>query len=143
MNIGLVMHPDWLRKHLIPRYRQIFQPIKAKGVPILFMTDGNFLEVAADLKNAGADGFFLDTPCMHLESLVERCGRDLIYYTGPSPATLEIGSPHDVQEAVRRLAEIGRELPRFFFHMPGGWTHTMPVENVQCYYESCREYGQR
>ena len=45
--------------------------------------------------------------------------------------------------ADQRVAEIGRGLLRFFFHMPGGFTHTMPLENVIAFYEACREYGRR
>jgi hypothetical protein len=140
---GLTFSPAWLRRNLFPRYRRILAPLKSKGIPVLFMTDGDFLPVAADLVEAGADGFFLDQPCMDLEALVARCGRDLVYFTGPSPATMTTGTPRDVHREIARLAGIGRELPRFFFHMPGGFPHNVPAANVAAFYEACRQYGRR
>jgi uroporphyrinogen decarboxylase-like protein len=143
MSTGTVQSPDWLRRNVLRRYPEIWRPIKEAGVPLLFMTDGDFSAVADDLLEAGADGFFLDAPCMDLPDLVRRCGRDKVYYTGPSPAVMTTGAPGDVRDAVARLAEVARDLPRFFFHLPGGYTRNMPVENVQSWYEACREYGRR
>lgn len=140
---GTTLNAAWIRKHLIPRYKELFKPIKDKGVPLLFMTDGNFTAVARDLVEAGADGFFLDTPCIGLEKLVSVCGPDLIYFTGPSPAVMTIGSPDDVKTEVKRIADFAHSLPRFFFHLPGGYAHNMPVENVKTFYEACRKYGKR
>jgi len=97
------------------------------------------MAVADDLVDAGADGFFLDRPCMDLERLVDRCGRGLIYFTGPPPALMTTGTPAGVRDEMRRLAGIARDLPRFFFHMPGGCMHNMPTENVQAFYEECCE----
>jgi hypothetical protein len=140
---GTSLSPDWLRKHILPRYRAILAPFKKKHIPVMFMTDGNFSAVAQDLVEAGADGFFLDRPCMDLAALANPCGPDLIYFTGPAPATMTVGTPADVRREIRELAEVGRDLPRFFFHMPGGFTHTMPLANVVAFYEACREYGRR
>lgn len=143
MNKGTVLSPDWLRQRLIPRYRELFHPLQERGIPVLFMTDGNFLAVAKDLNEIGADGFFLDTPHISLEDLAAVCGPDKIYFTGPAPSTMTVGTPGAVREEVRRLADIGRELPRFFFHMPGGFPLNTPVENIVTYFEACREYGKR
>lgn len=140
---ALLLSPAWMRRHLIPRYRAIFQPIKDKGIPLLFASDGNILEIAPDLLAAGADGLFVDNPCVDFEALVERCGTEVIYLYGPSPALMETGSVHDVRAEMRRIAEYARHLPRFFFNMPGTWTHTMPTENVQAFYEGAREYAMR
>jgi len=64
----------------------ILAPFKKKNIPVMFMTDGDFSAIARDLVEAGADGFFIDRPCMDLALLVEQCGPELIYFTGPSPA---------------------------------------------------------
>jgi len=143
MNIGVVQSPRWLRRHLFPRYRAILQPMRDRGVPVLFATDGNFLEVASDLVDAGAGGFFLDTPCIGLAALVAAVGPDLVFFTGPAPSTMQLGSPQQIRAEISAMADIARDLPRFFFHMPGGFTHNTPVANVVAFYEACREYGRR
>ncbi|MCX7001734.1 MAG: hypothetical protein NTV22_00500 [bacterium] len=70
---------------------------------------------------AGAAGLFLDTPCVTLEEIVKLCGKNLVYFTGPAPATMRCGTPARVREEIRIMAETARELPRFFFHMVGSW----------------------
>ena len=142
MNIGTVQSPDWLRRHLVPRYRRLFEVVRARGLPHVFMTDGDFIAVAKDIAEAGAGGFFLDAPCVDLEWLVGQCGRDLIYFTGPAPALMSVGSPGAVRAEVKRLCDIARrDLPRFFLF--NWYTPEMPTENVQAYYDACRDYGAR
>lgn len=143
MKGSLVLNPDWMRKHVFPRYQRLWAPLKKAGVPVLFFSDGNHHAVSKDLVAAGADGFFLDAPCMDLERLVADCGPNLIYFTGPSPATLTVGTPRQVRDEMKRLAGIARSLPRFFWHMPGGFTHDMPVANVQAFYDAVLEDGAR
>jgi len=143
MTTGLIYSPAWLREQLLPRYRRLFALLKARQIPILFSTDGRFVDVAQDLVAAGADGFFLDTPCVTLEEIVQLCGKSLVYFTGPAPATMRCGTPARIREEIRRMAEIARDLPRFFFHLVGGWTHDTPIANVQAFYEACRKWGAR
>ena len=143
MATGLCLSPPWLRRHLLPRYRQLWAPLRERGIPVMFVSDGDYGEVARDLVDAGADGLFVDAPCMDLPQLAEQCGRDKIYFTGPSPALLTTGTPRDVRAEIARLVQIARDLPRFFFHMPGGWVHNMPTENVQMFYDAARELGRR
>ena len=110
---------------------------------MIFVSDGNTMEIAPDLVAVGADGLFVDNPCVDFEALLARCGTELIYLYGPAPALMETGSVHDVRAEMRRISEYARHQPRFIFNMPGGWTHTMPTENVQAFYECAREYAQR
>jgi hypothetical protein len=137
------LSPVWMRRNLFPRYKAIFEPLRNKGIPIIHMTDGNFIDVVKDLLDVGVDGFFLDTPCMDLRELTGIAGKNLIYFTGPTPATMTAGSPADVSREMDELAQIARDLPRFFFHLPGGWMHNMPLENVLAFYDACKKYGKR
>ncbi len=145
MGTGMIQGPDWMRKHIISRYPQLFEPIKASGRVHLYMTDGNFSAVAADLAALNVDGFFLDAPGVDLEWLVSVAGKDKVYFTGPSPTLLATGSPADVRNEVKRLADIARhDLPRFFFQgLAGFMVPGINTENVAAYYEACLTYGQR
>ncbi len=145
MTTGLLLSPDWMRRHIYPRYRELFRPIKESGRVHLFMTDGNFTEAAEDIAALDVDGFFLDSPCVDLEWLAGVAGKDKIYFMGPPPSLFVTGSPADIRAEVKRLADIARDdLPRFFFQgfaafmIPGAST-----ENVAAYYEACLTYGQR
>ena len=59
---GAFMHPDIYRRVIIPRYAELWKPIHAAGKKILFCSDGNFMEFARDVAQAGADGFIFE-PC--------------------------------------------------------------------------------
>lgn len=145
MSTGMIHSPAWMRRHVFNRYEVLFRQIKASGRVHLFMTDGNFSAVAADVAALGVDGFFLDAPCVDLEWLVGVAGKDKVYFTGPSPAMFATGSPAEIRAEVKRLADIARDdLPRFFFQglasfmVPG-----VSTANVAAYYDACLEYGQR
>lgn len=132
---NLTFSPDFLRKHLFPRYKRLFAPIKEKNIPLLAITDGNFLEVAPDYVEAGADGFYVDRPSLDLVELIKICGEDKIYFTGPTPEIVTNGSVGDVVKEMDMLKEISKSVNGLMFHIPGGWVHNMPVENVKAYYE--------
>lgn len=142
---GLLLSPAWLRKHVFPRYRDLFALVRASGRTHLFMSDGNYLEAAGDIAALGADGFFLDAPFMNLERVVEVAGRDRVYFTGPPADLMVRGRPADVRAAVKDLCDIARDsLPRFFFQgLSSFMVEGVPTENVAAYYDACLDYGQR
>jgi len=132
---SLTLNPDYIRENLIPRYKRLFAPFNGSGIPLLFLTDGNFTEIARDILEAGADGFFLDRPAIDPAALIKRCGDDKFYYTGPSPEMMTNGTPGDIEREMDMLSEIADSVPGFMFHMPGGWTRNMPMENVKTFYK--------
>jgi len=99
------------------------------------MTDGNFIEVVKDYIDAGADGFFVDTPCVDMEKLITMAGNDKIYFTGPSPCVMTNGTPKAVAYEMDRFLEMQKTAKRLMMHMPGGWVYNMPVENVKTFYK--------
>ncbi len=145
MSTGTIFSPDWLRQHLMPRYAQLFPLIKASGRLHLYMTDGNYSAVAADLAALGVDGFFIDPPCVDLERLANVAGKDRIYFTGVSPAPLMTGPIPAIRDEVKRLADLARQdLPRFFFHSLGAFmVPGVPTEHVAAYFAACEKYGAR
>ena len=71
---GAFMNPDFYRKVIIPRYAELWKPAHAAGKKVLFCSDGNFLEFAADVAEAGADGFIFE-PCMDFGEMVRSFGK--------------------------------------------------------------------
>jgi hypothetical protein len=57
---GPFMYPDYYRKVIIARYAQLWKPLREAGKKVLFCSDGNFMELAGDLADAGADGFIFE-----------------------------------------------------------------------------------
>jgi uroporphyrinogen-III decarboxylase len=71
---GPFMQPDIYRQVIIPRYAELWKPIHAAGKKVLFCSDGNFLEFAEDVVEAGADGLIFE-PCNDFESMVNNFGQ--------------------------------------------------------------------
>jgi hypothetical protein len=71
---GPFMNPDIYRKIIIPRYTELWKPLHAAGKKVLFCSDGNFMQLAGDVAEAGADGFIFE-PCNDFDFMVNNFGR--------------------------------------------------------------------
>ena len=70
---GAFMHPDIYRKVIIPRYAELWKPIRAAGKKLVFCSDGNYMDFAEDIVRAGADGLSFE-PVNDFPFMGERFG---------------------------------------------------------------------
>ena len=70
---GAIFHPDWYRKYIFPKYKQLWEPIKASGKKLLFCSDGDFTEFIDDFIEAGVDAV-IPEPMTDFEMICERYG---------------------------------------------------------------------
>jgi len=63
---GAIFHPNFYREYIFPRYKELWKPLKEKGIKVIFCSDGNFTEFIDDIVDAGADGFIFE-PLSSLE----------------------------------------------------------------------------
>jgi len=73
---GPFMHPDIYRQVIIPRYAELWKPIREAGKKVLFCSDGNFMEFAGDVVAAGAGGLIFE-PCNDFGSMVDNFGKSV------------------------------------------------------------------
>ena len=108
---GPFMHPDIYRRVIIPRYAELWKPLRAAGKKVLFCSDGDFTCFAEDIVAAGADGLIFE-PCNDFGFMAERFGQ----------STVLVGSAVDCRdmtfghwETVRRcmgvIVSVGNHLP--------------------------------
>ncbi len=71
---GPFMNPDIYRQIIIPRYAELWKPLRAAGKKVLFCSDGDFTEFAGDIVEAGADGLIFE-PCMDFDRMIDRFGQ--------------------------------------------------------------------
>jgi hypothetical protein len=139
MTRGPVFHPEWYREHVFPRYRKLWEPLKAKGIKIIFCSDGNITEIAEDVAEAGADGFIFE-PLADLGWMVERFGKKKILIGGISTRTLTFGSEEDVEAEVQRAIEIAGDCAGYFLNAGGQITHNIPMANLRRYWEAAARW---
>lgn len=136
MSSGPVFRPGWYREHIFPFYPDIFKPLKEKGIPIIFTSDGNCTCFLDDIFNAGADGLNFEY-LVDMEHIVERHG-DKILVGNISSDTIAHGSEERITREVTRCIRIGSRAPGFMVNVGGGLTHDIPMQNLE-YYVSLRK----
>ena len=53
---GPLLRPAWMRKHYFPRLARVIAAHHARGIKVLFHSDGNLNPILGDLVDAGIDG---------------------------------------------------------------------------------------
>jgi len=71
---GAFMHPDMYRSMIIPRYAELWRIAHEAGKKVLFCADGNFMQFAEDVVNAGADGLIFE-PMNDFDFMVDHFGQ--------------------------------------------------------------------
>jgi uroporphyrinogen-III decarboxylase len=139
---GLVFSPDWYRRFIVPRYARIWKPLKERGIPVIFLSDGNFSALVDDIAAAGADGFMFE-PVVPLEMMVEKFGREKVLIGNADCRILQFGTKDDIRREVRRCTDLGRRCPGFVMtvanHIPNG----IPRDNIRCYFDTFHELRRR
>jgi hypothetical protein len=101
---GTLLRPAWMRKHYFPRLARAIAAHHARGIKVLFHSDGNLNGVLGDLVDAGIDG---------LNPLEVLAGMDIadihrrhpkLFLCGGIDVSqlLPLGTPQQVKETVRR-----------------------------------------
>ncbi len=106
---GPFMHPDIYRSIIIPRFAELWKPLKAAGKKVLFISDGDFREFAHDMQEAGADGFFFE-PDMEFGWMVDHFGDSMcLIGSAVDCRDMAFRSWETVKDSMDRTAELGRE----------------------------------
>lgn len=126
---GAFLHPDFYRRVIFPRYRELWAVLKARGIKVLFCSDANYLEFLDDIAEAGADGFIFE-PMMPLDTVVERYGRThVIVGSKVDCRTLTSGTPDRIRAEVDATLELARSCPGFIVAVGNHIPSNVPVEN--------------
>jgi len=137
---GPLCSPNWFREYIFPWYREIWAPLKEKGVKVVFISDGNIDPFLDDLVEQGADGFFVDTPSS-LERAVARYGGQKILFGNVSTFVLTFGDTSAIVREVERCISETSGCRGYFFNAAGCIPGNVPIENVETYFKACRRLG--
>jgi uroporphyrinogen decarboxylase len=104
---GPLLRPAWMRKHYFPRLARVIAAHHARGIKVLFHSDGNLNSILSDLVDAGIDGL---NPLEVLAGMeiadIHRRHPHLFLCGGIDVSQLlPLGTPQQVRETVRRSIE--------------------------------------
>ena len=139
---GLVFPKEWYLENIFPNYEKIFEPIKKAGTKIIFVSDGNYSELIGELFAVGVDGLIVDN-YVDMETVIEKYGNTKVICGNADSRILTEGTVEDVRCEVKRCMDLGKKYPGYFIRAAGDLPHNIPIENIECYFESCRKFGDR
>lgn len=139
---GPFMRPDFYRKYIFPRYKELWRPLKEAGKRVIFCSDGTFDMFLSDLVDAGADGFCFE-PTNDLAMMVREYGNTHVLMGGADCRTLSFGTKQDIERELRWVFDMARDCPGFVFATGNHFPANIPLANALFYFELIEELAKR
>ncbi|MBI4023987.1 MAG: hypothetical protein HY360_03345 [Verrucomicrobia bacterium] len=140
---GPFMHPDFYRRAIIPRYRELWKPLREAGKRLLFCSDADFSIFVDDIAEAGAHGFIFE-PMLPLEPVVEKYGKTHVIVSSKVDArTLTFGTKDEIRAEVDATLKLAMGCSGFICAVGNHIPSNVPVESAQLYLDYLRAHWRR
>ena len=139
---GAIFNPKFYREYIFPRYKELWKPLKEKGIKVIFCSDANFTEFVDDIAEAGADGFIFE-PMTSLEYVAEKYGKTHVIVGNADCRPMTWGTKEDIRKEVERCMNAAKHCPGFVMAVGNHIPANVPKENAYYYFDLVRELGQR
>ena len=137
---GLVFPKEWYIKNIFPAYERIFEPLKKAGKPVIFVSDGNYLEIIPEILAAGADGLVIDH-FTDMDAIMKQYGGKHPICGNVHIDALTYGTRDDVKKEVLRCVAYAKRYPGYIIRVSADIPHNIPLENLETYFDCVNEYG--
>ena len=142
-SMGPFINPDFYRRVIFPRYRELWAVVKAAGKKVIYCSDGNWTQFLDDIVAAGADGFVFE-PMVPFETVVQKYGRShVLMGSNVDCRTLTFGTKPEIQIEIDSTLELARGCPGFVFFVANHIPSNVPVENALFYFEYLKAHWYR
>jgi len=136
---GPVCSPAWMHEFVYPYYEEFWSLMKAQGIKIIFMTDGNPEAIAAEVFACGADGLISEPFCDYSE--INRQHPNKMLAGDGDNRILQSHDREAIRTMTQRMCQLGRECPGYFMCIGNHIPWNVPAESVKWYFEFSEEYG--
>ncbi len=136
-----LMPADFFRRHFVPRYRRLMEPVRKAGRRIFFHVCGCRTEIFDEILDLGINGIWPQIALFDLESFSKDCkDRGILTFIHPDRQHLiPHGRPEEIERTIARYAER--------YHKLGGGAmfyveieNDAPFENVKALIEAIDKY---
>ena len=117
---GLLLSPAYLRKHTFPWYARLFDAIHEAGRKVLYISDGNYIDVLDDLLALGVDGLYVESSSMNPAEFMRRGGEDKLFLIKTDSRAIDFGTPEEIREELAVLRNLHQEFPGMMIYRGGG-----------------------
>jgi hypothetical protein len=137
---GPVFRPGWYEKYIFPRYKKLWDKVRAAGKKVIFIADGNMRHFLGSLADCGAYGVMLENPATDIDETLKYFG-DKVVIGGIDTKLLTFGTPEEVRKHTLELHEKTKSMPGFVMSSPGGIHGNIPLANLEAYFDARVETG--
>lgn len=140
---SLIVRPGVLREHVFPWHERIGRMVRAKDLPFLFHSDGNYEAVIDDLLACGYNAIHPCEPSsFDIAELKRRfAGRLCLCGNINLDSTLTLGTPEDVEAEVRLRIRTVAPGGGYCCGSSNSVTEYVPFENYTAMLGAIRKYG--
>ena len=103
---GPVCSPEWMHKHIFPRYEEFWGIVKDAGKEVLFMSDGNMTELADDVMACGARGI-ISEPYTDYKAIARKYDNPFLAGEGDN-RVLTRNQPDEIRAMVESMVETAK-----------------------------------
>jgi uroporphyrinogen decarboxylase len=145
--MGPLFHPDFYRRIVKPRHKQLVQYIRSRTrAKIWYHTCGSCVAYISDLIDNGIhilNPVQIGARGMEPAVLKERFGKELVFWGGAIDVqhVLPSASPETVREHVRRNIETWKPGGGYVFNNVHNIQPGVPPENIVALFDAAYEYG--
>ena len=138
---GLLIKPAAWRRIFKPRYAQMFQRARARGMDVWYHTDGQVRDIFGDLIEIGVQVINCQVPVVGHEWIARNVRARVALRTDiDRQRVMPLGSTTEVKEEVHRTFEACGS-SRGGIIACGEVGPDVPLENIRAMYEAFREHG--
>ena len=142
MTRGPVFRPQWYRDYIFPLYPKVLQPLKERGIRVIYRGDGNVDEFVDDLAAAGFDGFRI-RPKTDMGRVADKYGSTHLVIGNIDTTILTFKGKGEIYEDVKRCVQQAGNCPGYFFHVSGEIPYNVPTDNIFYLFEALEKFGRR
>lgn len=137
---GAVCSPAWMHEFVYPYYEEFWGLMKAQGIRVIFMTDGNCADIADDIFACGADGI-ISEPFADYDEIARKHPDAILAGQGDN-RILQSNDRDAIEKMTKHMCELGKRCPGYFMCVGNHIPWNVPGEAVKWYMECSERYGQ-
>lgn len=138
---GPVCSPNWMHRHIFPRYEEFWSLLKAAGKEVIFMVDGCVDAFVDDVMKCGARGI-ISEPFTNYKAIARRYENSFIAGEGDNRVLMR-NDPAEIRRMVQSMAETGRMSGGYMMCIGNHIPFNVPGEAVKRYIDLSRELALR
>jgi hypothetical protein len=138
---GPVCSPDWMHRHVFPRYEEFWDIVKRSGKRVTFTADGCLDRCVDDVFACGASGVITE-PYTDFKRIA-RNHPDCVLAGEGDNRVLMRNDAGEIEAMVERMLATARTCGGYFMCIGNHVPWNVPPEAVKCYLDLCRDRAHR